>query len=138
MPGNVEKILGKPIVIVHYHGHITVEDTRAVFAQIAGLLDTYGAPLYRITCVFTEDTSTTFDEIMMMTTLSSKGLRGSATDPDVVTVLVGEHLLIDMFAEAMSQEAFGSVEIPIFDTEEEALVYVNELIHLGDAGNAKA
>ena len=34
----VEKVIGKPIAIVTYHGHITVEDTRAVFAQIAGLL----------------------------------------------------------------------------------------------------
>ncbi|MEO0566081.1 MAG: hypothetical protein AAF125_28495, partial [Chloroflexota bacterium] len=97
MPASVEKLPDLPIAVVNYHGHVTVEDTRAVFAQIAGLVDTYGTPFYRITCVNSEDAATTFDEVMMMTTLSSRGIRGSATDPDVYTVLVGAHPLVDLF-----------------------------------------
>jgi hypothetical protein len=128
VPGQVEKVLDQPIIVVHYHGHVTAEDTRAVFAQVAGLLDTYGAPLYRITCVVSEDADTTFDEVMMMTTLSSHGLPGSATDPNVFTVLVGDHPLVDLFADAMRQEPFGAVEIPIFNTEAEALAFVQGLI----------
>lgn len=133
MPATVEKILGTPIVIVTYYGHVSVEDTRAVFAQITGLVDTYGAPIYRITCVAADDADMSFDEVMLMASFSSKGLRGSATDPDVITVLVGEHVLIDLFAEAMQQDAFGGVDIPILDTIDEALLYVHELIHENSA-----
>lgn len=129
MPASVEKVLGKPIAIVNYHGEITTEDARAVFAQIAGLVDTYGAPLYRLTCIHSENASMSFDEVMMMTTLSSKGLRGSPTDPNVTTVLVGEHPFIDLYADAMRQDAFGGVEIPIFENQAEAMVYITELIH---------
>lgn len=131
MPATVEKLPELPVAVVHYHGHVTVEDTRAVFAQIAGLVDTYGAPFYRITCVQSEDTATTFDEVMMMTTLSSRGIRGSATDPDVVTVLVGQHPLVDLFVEAMRQEPFGAVEIPIFTEKAAALTFVREMIQRG-------
>ncbi len=131
MPATVEKLPEQPIAVVHYHGHVTVEDTRAVFAQIAGLIDTYGAPFYRVTCVQSEDAAVTFDEVMMMTTLSSRGIRGSATDPDVTTVLVGEHPLVDMFVEAMRQEPFGAVEIPVFTQEETALAFIRDLLQQG-------
>jgi hypothetical protein len=124
MPATVEKLVDKPIAMVRYYGHVTIEDTRAVFAQIAGLVDTYGAPLYRITQVDASKADVSFDEVMMMTTFSSRGLRGSATDPDVVTVLAGDHPLIDLFAQAMREEAFGGVTIPIYDTEAEALEHV--------------
>jgi len=135
MPATVEKVLGKPIVLVEYHGHITTDDARAVFAQIAGLLDNYGAPLYRITRVDCDNAHTSFDEVLMLTTLSSKGRRGSATDPDIKTVLVGEHLLIDLYIDAMRQDAFGGVEIPLFDTLDDALEHVREELHLGGAGS---
>lgn len=128
MPANVEKLANQPIIIASYHGHITVDDAKAVFAQVAGLIDIYGAPLYRIACVDCDSAHTSFDEVMMLTTLSSKGLRGSATDPDVKTVLVGEHLLIDLYVDAMRQEAFGAVEIPIFETLEDALAHVQSII----------
>lgn len=126
MPATVEKLLGKPIAIVNYYGHVTVEDTRAVFAQVAGLVDTYGAPLYRLTCVNSDESVVSFDEVMMMTTLSSRGVRGSSTDPDVKTLLVGDHPLIDLFAQAMREEAFGGVDIPIFDSVDDALLEIYE------------
>ena len=133
MPANVEKVPGLPVVIVTYHGHITVDDARAAFAQIAGLLDTYGAPLYRITHVDCDHAHASFDEVMMLTTISSKGVRGSVTDPDVYTVLVGEHVLIDLYVDAMRQEAFGAVELPVFATMEEAMVYVQAKLQAGGA-----
>ncbi len=132
MPASVEKLPDLPIAVVRYGGHVTVEDTRAVFAQIAGLVDTYGTPFYRITCVNTEETAVTFDEVMMMTTLSSRGLRGSATDPDVYTVLAGAHPLVDLFVEAMRQEPFGAVEIPVFTDLATALDFVMALIQKGN------
>lgn len=132
MPATVEKILGKPIALVRYYGHVTVEDSRAVFAQIAGLVDTYGAPMYRITSVRSDESDVSFDEVMMMTTFSSRGVRGSVTDPDVVTVLAGDHPLIDLFAQAMREEAFGAVKIPLFDNEDDALLYVYERIESPD------
>jgi hypothetical protein len=138
MPGTVEKLPDKPIAIVEYHGNITVADTRAVFAQIAGLVENFGSPFYRIACVMTDKAETTFDDVMMMTTLSSQGLAGSATDPNVITVLVGDHPFIDLFAEAMRQEPFGAVEIPIFTTKAEALAYVQQLIEHADDENARA
>lgn len=137
MPATVEKILGQPIAIVRYYGHITTADTRAVFAQIAGLLDTYGAPLYRITCILSEDAETSFDEVMLMATISSRGIRGSATDPDVFTFLVGDHPLLDIFADAMGQAAFGGVEMPIFETVDEALLHIEELIHKDPDGGRR-
>ena len=137
MPATVEKLPGKPIVIVTYHGHITVDDARAVFAQIAGLLDIYGAPIYRITQVDCDSAHASFDEVLMLTTLSSRGLRGSATDEDVITVLVGEHLLIDLYVDAMRQEAFGGVQIPLFGTLAAAMDYVQVWIRAnGAAGGA--
>lgn len=131
MPATVEKLPDLPVALVHYYGHVTVADTRAVFAQVAGLVDTYGAPFYRVTCVNSEDAAVTFDEVMMMTTLSSRGIRGSATDPDVITVLVGEHPLVDLFVEAMREEPFGAVEIPVFTTQAAALAFVRGMIEQG-------
>lgn len=136
MPASVEKMPGMPIVIVTYYGHITIDDAKAVFAQMAGLLTTYGAPLYRIAYVDCNTAHTSFDEVMMLTTLSSKGKPGSPTDPNVKTVLVGKHLLIDLYVDAMRQEAFGAVDIPIFDTLDDALTHVRVLIHQDNAAGS--
>lgn len=135
MPATVEKILGKPIAIVTYYGHVTAEDTRGVFAQVSGLLDTYGAPIYRVTQVNTDLVDMTFDEVMLMTVLASKGTHGSTTDPNVKTVLVGDHPFIDLYADAMRQEVFGGVDIPIYDTLDEALRMVKEMIQSDIAGS---
>ena len=126
MPGSVEKIPDKPIAIVTYHGHISVEDTRAVFAQVAGLVDVYGSPFYRLTRVSSSDSDTSFDELMRMTVVSSKGIPGSATDPNVTTIFVGQSMYFDLFVDAMQQDSFGGVEIPMFDTMDEAMAYVEE------------
>lgn len=134
MPATVEKVLGKPIVIITYHGHITVKDAKDVLADIGTLLDDYGAPLYKIINVNCDNAHASFDEVMMLTTLSSKGIRGSATDPNVFTTLVGQHVLIDLYVDAMQQDAFGAVDIPIFDSIEAAEHYVNERIIEGGAG----
>ncbi|MEM6280741.1 MAG: hypothetical protein AAF787_00995 [Chloroflexota bacterium] len=134
MPARVEKLMGEPIAIVTYYGHITPADATGVFAQIATLLDDYGAPLYRIICVDCgQEAYASFDEVMMLTILSSRGRRGSTTDPEVMTVLVGEHVLIDLYVDAMRQDAFGGVDIPLFGVLEDALVFVREQIHLGGA-----
>lgn len=124
MPATVEKLPGQPIAIVTYYGHITVDDARAVFAQVAGLLDRYGAPLYRVTQVDCDSAHASFDEVMMLTTLSGKGIRGSVTDADVLTVVVGEHLLIELYLDAMRQDAFGGVDIPQFTEIADAMNYI--------------
>ncbi|MEL6150593.1 MAG: hypothetical protein AAGK74_03560 [Chloroflexota bacterium] len=134
MPARVEKLMGESIALVTYYGHITLADAEAVIAQTATLLDDYGAPLYRVICVDCEqEAHASFDEVMMLTTLSSRRKRGSVTDPNVLTVLVGEHILIDLYVDAMRQEAFGGVDIPLFGAMDDALVYVRAQIHMGGA-----
>ncbi len=127
MPTVIEKVMGKPIVIVTFEGHITIEDAKASTVQVAALLDTYGAPLYKV--MQCDRAHASFDEVMMLTTLSSKGGAGSVTDVRVKPVFVGEHLLLDLYVDAMRQEAFGAIDIPVFDTLTEALLYVDEKIH---------
>jgi len=130
MPAKIEKLMDLPVAIVTYHGHISIDDAKSVIAQTADFVDTYGAPLYRVICVECADEAhASFDEVMMLTTLSSKGIRGSVTDPDVLTVLVGEHILIDLYVDAMRQEAFGAVDIPLFDSMENAMIYVQNIMH---------
>ncbi|MEO1443621.1 MAG: hypothetical protein AAFV33_24680, partial [Chloroflexota bacterium] len=80
-----------------------------------------------------QEAHASFDEVMMLTTLSSRRKRGSVTDPNVLTVLVGEHILIDLYVDAMRQEAFGGVDIPLFGAMDDALVYVRAQIHMGGA-----
>ncbi|MFZ4815644.1 MAG: hypothetical protein ACOYL5_13985 [Phototrophicaceae bacterium] len=128
MPATVEKVPDQPIAIIRYYGQITAEDAKAVFAQVAALLDLYGQPLYRITTVDEDDNAISIDEIKRLTVLSSQHLPGSVTDPKIFTVLVGQHLLIDLYVDAMQQKAFGGVEIPLFDSLEDALQYVQEEI----------
>jgi hypothetical protein len=129
MPAVIEKVMGKPVVIVTYHGHITVEDAKSAAVKTADLLDTYGGPLYKVMQVDCDHAYISFDEVMMLTTLSSKGRPGSVTDERIRPVFVGEHLLLDLYVDAMKQEAFGAIEIPVFDTLDDAMIYVDERIH---------
>lgn len=127
MPAIIQKVKGKPIVIVTYKGRITFEDAQSAFQKVAQLLDTHAKPLYRVVC-FDTDIVITFDEVMMMATFSSRFIRGTATDVDVISVLCGQHPLLDIYADAMRQEAFGGIEMPIFDTLEEAILHVQDWI----------
>lgn len=129
MAVTVEKVMGKPVVIVTYSGKVTVDDARQSYQDVATLMDDYGDRLYKIVNVDCDKAHASFDEVMMLTTLSSKGIRGSATDRNLHMVLVGQHLLIDLYVDAMRQEAFGAVEIPIFSTLQEAEIYVTEHMH---------
>ena len=122
MPASFKKLDNEPIVILTYYDPISPADLASVFAQTAKVADMI-EPLYVI-----NDLSAmrlTFGGVVMGTSEAARGGPGSAGDTRTRHVLVGGHELVKFSGEAMKQEQYGALNIPVFATIEEALAEIH-------------
>lgn len=127
MPVTAEKIIGEPIIIVTYSGQVTVRDVVRLVEYVSKLIPAHRPPLYRLTRMESDRVALSFDVFKQMTVIEASRHSGAITDTDVKTLLIGDHPFLFLLADAMSQEAFGAVELPLFETLDDALSYVLQM-----------
>ncbi|MFW5748989.1 MAG: hypothetical protein ACOCYT_05185 [Chloroflexota bacterium] len=122
MPVTIERLPDEPIILATVTGAMSVEDARVIFLRSAEIMEQIDGLAFRITDVRAIETE--FAEVISMLKSASKGMPGSTSDPRLRVVMVGTHSLTKMFADAMKQQQFGGIAIPVFERLEDALTYV--------------
>ena len=125
MAVKVEQVPAKPILIATLTGYVSLDLVQQMFEQSAKLADEIGGHLYRITDV--RDIESSFsDLVMILAEAASKQQPGSSTDPRFTGMLVGSHKWVKAFSENIQQRQYGSLNIPLFDTMEAAMFYIEQ------------
>lgn len=119
----VSRIPDAPIIVAIFTGEVNAEMVQEMYRRSAVLIHETGVPAWRITD-FRKMETTPQDALEVLTHHASRGLPGSTTDPRIRPVIVGDNQWVQLARLTMRQEQFGGVEIPIFDTVDEALRYV--------------
>lgn len=127
MPVTVRRVPDEPIVIATMTGTVTLADTEKVFRRTDELRADMPPRIYRITDV-TQATSTVA-EIIRIVKAAADVKSSHTADPTLTVVFVGISQWSKLFTDAMGQDDFGMVDIPIFDTVDDALVYVRRRIN---------
>jgi hypothetical protein len=122
MPATVERLPNEPIIIVTVTGQLTVEVMRDVYRQIAEIADDVVPPLYRITDTRFREAS--FAEMMAIIKEASKGMPGTTTDPRIRNMFVGRDKMAMIGRDCYSNVTPQGNVMPMFETIEEALVYI--------------
>ena len=124
MPVKVERLAGKPIIILHYEGFLDLETVKSAFMQSAVIAKEIEGTVYRIADVRNADSN--FVEIVNIIKASRANVQGNATDSKFQVIFVGQNQLIHLYTDALKQ--LGAAPIPIFHTMEDAMQFV-ELEH---------
>ena len=122
MPLAFDYVENSPILIMNADGHFTIQDAREMFIRSAEFKKEIGGHLYRISD-FSRAESTFTEVLGILRLASNSDLPGSSADPDVTVILVGDNKWAKMAAELLKQPQFHSLNIPIFDTQSEAIQY---------------
>ncbi len=125
MAVKVEQVPDKPILIATLTGYVSLDLVQQMFEQSAKLADEIGGHLYRITDVRDIDTSFS-DLVMILAEASSKKQPGSPADPRFTGMLVGSHKWVKAFSENIQQRQYGSLNVPLVDTMEAAMLYIEQ------------
>ena len=122
MPLTFDYVEESPILIMNATGHFTVQDAREMFIHSAEFKKKLGGHMYRISDFSVAES--TFTEVLGILRLASNSdMPGSTADPDVTVILVGDNKWAKMAAELLKQPQFHALNIPIFDTQQEAIQY---------------
>lgn len=124
MPVDVSALPDKPIVLATLRGQITLSDATHIFQRTHELRQTMPEHIYRITDV--REATSTFSEIIQIIRSGASDSPSATNDPTITIVFVGKSQWSKLFIDAMQQHQFGQVSIPLFNTIEEAMQFVEE------------
>lgn len=118
----VVRIPNEPIIHATVRGYLTLEDVLDVYKRSDELRKDMPQKIYRITDVI--DVQTTFTEMMQILKQATSHGGSSSIDPSITVVFVGNNHWVQLFTDALRQGAFGSKQIPVFPSLDEAFAYV--------------
>jgi hypothetical protein len=124
MPVTVERIPGEPIIMAKLSGDLTVDDVVEMFTRSAEIIKDVEGTVYRITNV--QDIKAPFVEAMKTVQAATKGRSGSTSDPRIYAMFVGNTQWVDFYRNALQQEQFGGISLPVFASKEEALEHIRQ------------
>lgn len=120
----VEYLDNESIMIVRIEGDFTIEMLQNMFAETAAYIDKNGH-IYRVTdCTALELPLQDFMKVLRLAQEAGKSSRGSAADPNVTAVLVGNNQWVSLYRDALRTQQGGGATIPILSTIEDALMYL--------------
>ncbi len=122
MPVTVEKLADFPVVIAVLEGQVNIPTIQEMYRRSAELCEGMDGPIFRITDV--REVTTSFAEMLGVIREASKGTPGSTTDPRFHPVFVGNNQWVRLVRDALRQPQFGGVNMPLFTSREEAMVYI--------------
>jgi hypothetical protein len=123
----IEKLPGEPIVIDSHSEPMKAMGHRGFAEELAGHVQSIEGTVYRITDVL--GMSYSFPTLVHVLGEETRSQRpGSASDPRVKMVLVAAGEVANLITMAAGQPQYGGLNLPLFDTREQALAYVRQLI----------
>ncbi len=124
MPVKVSALPDKPVVLATLLGQITLDDATYIFQQTHELRQTMPEHIYRVTDA-REATSSVADMIQIIRS-GADDIPSATNDPTITIVFVGKSQWSKLFIDAMRQQQFGQVHIPLFNTLDEALEFIED------------
>jgi len=125
MSFEIQQLKDEPIVVITCHNPFDFTgDIAAANRQVAALLEN-GETITRI-IDFTE-IEMTFANLVESLATKTREEPGSLRDPRVRTVLVGTHELVVMKAQSLRQEQYGGLDVPLFESLDEAIAHCRQL-----------
>lgn len=123
MPYHIEILEDKPIIVVTLHGRLTLPLMREVFERCDTLMRHQRGHVYRVMDARnSEANSIDLLEFVQHMRADSRGF-GSAHD--LTVVYVGGRSWVKFITQAIQLERFGGNNTPIFQTLDDALMYVH-------------
>jgi hypothetical protein len=122
MPVSVTRLDDLPVIIATLEGLMDLSMITKMYNDSAALMLPHEDRVYRLADV--RHTDSTFADIMYIVKAASQGMPGSETDPRIRPVYVGNNRWIEMARNSLQLEQFGKVNVPMFHTIEDALLYV--------------
>ncbi len=127
MPVRVTRLPGEPIIVAEVRDRMDVESIRSIFSETVALASDVDGYVYRIVDFLNAQAS--IRDMANALVESSKRAPGSTIDPRVKPVMVAGHNRIRFLFDAMRRKEFGGIEVPVFDTMDEALTYVRQQLY---------
>lgn len=124
MTVEVSTLPDKPVVLATLRGQITLDDARYIFQQTHKLRQSMPDHIYRLTDV--REATSSFSEIIQIIRSGADDLPSATNDPTITVVFVGKSQWSKLFIDAMRQQQFGQVTIPLFNTLDEALEFIDD------------
>ena len=121
----VERLPDEPIIIATFHGNTNVEEAHNLFAQSDALIDG-DEKVVRITDY--RELTPDFATAMKAAQMVKQGEPGSTSDPRITPIIVGTTAWARLSRDMIRQPQWGSVEIAIFTTMDDALTYARGII----------
>jgi hypothetical protein len=114
----------EPILLVTANGYLSVADMGAMFEQSLALIGADARIFYRITDM--DGMTLSFTDLPAMLTLMTSGARGSTSDPQIRTILVGTTFHAPLLRDTLAQQGVG--DVVAFASRDEAFTYARAQI----------
>lgn len=128
MPVKVTKVPHEPIVIAEMYGYVNADDALKIYEETARYRGDSQAHFYRITDASQVESS--FADIIGILKAVKQGATELAAYDNVTSVFVGSNQWINMAQTGMRLGQFGGVDLPKFDSQEEALDFIRTRIKI--------
>jgi hypothetical protein len=127
MPVTMIYLPDEPIVIAEFHGRMDLESVRIMFHESARFAEILNHGVYRIVNYL--DAQASFRDMATALAEGNKGGPGSPRDSRITEVMVAGRNRIRFLLDILSRKEYGSIEVPVFDTMDEALSFVRAQLH---------
>lgn len=124
MTVSVTRFGTEPILLATASGYLSVIDMGHMFEQSLALIGTDEGIFYRITDM--DSMTLSFTDLPAMLALMTSGARGSTSDPQIRTILVGSTFHAPMLRDTLAQQGVG--DVTTFISQDEALTYARARI----------
>ncbi|GAB4508777.1 MAG: hypothetical protein OHK0046_02250 [Anaerolineae bacterium] len=126
----IEHGMKEPIIIVNWQNPFdTTTDILESNKLVSDFANRSGTPVYRI--IDTHEIDLTFGDLVHILDLKTRNEPGSLRDPRIHTVLVGTHEMVRMKAQSLSQEQYGGLNVPLFESVDDAIAYCRAQLVMG-------
>ena len=123
MPVTMICMPDEPLVIAEFHGRMDLESVRIMFQESARFAQMLNRRVYRIVDYL--DAEASFRDMATALAEGKKGGPGSPRDPRIREVMVAGRNRIRFLLDILRRKEYGSIEVPVYDTMDEALASVH-------------
>lgn len=117
----IQRIPNERIIVATFDIPFSGADVATANAETAKVVIEMGAPVFRIEYIAGP---LNFDDVTEGLSVAARsGMAGSARDPNVVFLFVGQGPIVEMTAKSFSQNQYAGREVPLFATVDEAIAH---------------
>ena len=124
MTVSVTRVGTEPILLVTASGYLSTADVGHLFEQSLALIGADEGIFYRITHM--DSMTLSFTDLPAMLSLMTSAVRGSTSDPQIRTLLVGTTFHAPMLRDTLAQQ--GVTHVMAFESLDAALTYARAQI----------